>query len=292
MTASAQTAGLPARPDQSLDPGLCQAARFAAAFRQETPQALMANMQLLRQHQPQASRHPGANEVRLEFPDGSSAHLFREQGQLLFLQGCTLLQTPLPSDKAGPQESPQSSLLNILYQYLEGCRPQWDTHGCAAAANPEDGSIPLHAPNLGYLQPDLAAAFTALASDQDPQAGRRLDQFIHRSEFYAPVRFFRHTLSGPQAESRNAYTIAFPDQSGVVLLAADPNDRLSLLTEYGLRRIPGGQPGDTILTGIELRAFQGGGSAAEQWLNALLDRLEANPSLPEYAAAIHDPAGR
>ena len=99
-------------------------------------------------------------------------------------------------------------------------------------------------------------------------------------------------MTGPQAESRNAYTIAFPDRSGVVLLAADPNDRLSLLAEYGLRRIPGEQPGDTILTGIELRAFQGGGSAAEQWLNALLDRLEANPSLPEIDPAIHDPAWR
>ena len=74
-----------------------------------------------------------------------------KQGQLLLLQGCTLLQMPLPADKAGPQESPQQRLLSVLYQYLEGCRPQWNTHGCAAAANPDDGSIPLHAPNLEYL---------------------------------------------------------------------------------------------------------------------------------------------
>ena len=106
MTASAETAGLPARPDQSLDPDLCQAARFAAAFRQENPQALGAAMQLLRQHKPQAHRHPGADEVQLEFPDNSSVHLFREQGQLLLLQGCTLLQTPLPADQAGPRNPP------------------------------------------------------------------------------------------------------------------------------------------------------------------------------------------
>ena len=52
------------------------------------------------------------------------------------------------------------------------------------------------------------------------------------------------------------------------------DDRRSLRSEYGLCR-PGAQPGDTVLTGLELRAFQGGSSSAERWLNALIDRLEA-----------------
>ena len=49
-------------------------------------------------------------------------------------------------------------------------------------------------------------------------------------------------------------------------------------SEYGLRRVPG----DTSFTSLELRAFQGGNSAGEQWLNALIDRLEVDPNLPEY----------
>lgn len=107
MTNPTETALLPASLGPEPEPS--QAARFTSAFRQENPQALAAAMQLLRQHNPQAHRHPGADELRLEFPDGSSVHLFREQGQLLLLQGCTLLQTPLPPDQAGPQEAPPSA---------------------------------------------------------------------------------------------------------------------------------------------------------------------------------------
>ena len=56
------------------------------------------------------------------------------------------------------------------------------------------------------------------------------------------------------------------------------DDHRSLRPEYGLRRFPG----DTSFTSLELRAFQGGNSAGEQWLNALIDRLEVDPNLPEY----------